>query len=85
MTSEAPVWEPSDTSFAEQEDAMNAFRGEVIINETIIRGRQIINPLSNSKDNVVDFTDDANFYNSLNAKGNVDKVGASKVRHEVTS
>ena len=36
MTSEAPVWEPSETSFSEQEDAMTDFRGGVINNETII-------------------------------------------------
>ena len=40
---EALVWEPSETSFADQEDSMTDFRGEVIINEIITRGRRIIN------------------------------------------
>ena len=43
MMSEALVWEPSETSFAEQEYVMTDFRGEVIINEIITRGRRIIN------------------------------------------
>ena len=85
MTNEAPVWEPSKTSFSEQEDAMNEFRGEVINDETIIRGRQIINCLSTRKYHVVDFIYDSTFYKALNAKVNVAKVGASKVRHVVTS
>ena len=48
ITREAPVWDPSETSFAEQEDVITDFRGEVINNETIIRVRRIINSLSAS-------------------------------------
>ena len=54
---EAPVWDTSDTSFAEQEDTINDFRGEVISSENITRGRRIINPLSTSKYHAVDFTE----------------------------
>ena len=43
MMSEALVWEPSETSFAEQEYVITDFRGEVIINEIITRGQRIIN------------------------------------------
>ena len=42
MTSEAPMWEPSETSFTEQGDKMTNFRGEVISSETIERGQRII-------------------------------------------
>ena len=49
MTSKAPVWEPSETGFAEQEDAMTDLRGDVIDSETIARGRRIINFLSTSE------------------------------------
>ena len=84
MTSEAPVWEPSETSFSEQEDAMTDFRGEVINNETIIRGQRMINHVSTSKDHAVDFTDDGNFYKALKAKVNVAKVGLSKVWYGFT-
>ena len=42
-TSEAPVWEPSETGFAEQEDAMTEFSGEVISSDTVTRGQRIIN------------------------------------------
>ena len=64
---------------------MNELRGEVINNETIIRGRRIIYYLSPSKYHAVDFTDDDDFYTAINAKVNVAKVGASKGRHGVTS
>ena len=37
MTSKAPVWEPSETGFSEQEDATTHFRVEVIRNEIIKR------------------------------------------------
>ena len=77
MAIEAPVWEPSETSFSEQEDVMTEFRGGVINNETIRRGIRVINSLSTSKYHAVDFTDDNNFYKALNAKVNVAKVGAS--------
>ena len=63
---------------------MTDFRGEVINNETIARGRLIINSLSTSKDHAVDFTDDGDFYKALNAKVNVSKVGTYKGRHGVT-
>ena len=65
MKIEAPVWDPSETIFAEQEDAMTDFRGEVIRNETITRGRRIINSLSTSKDHAVGFTYDNNFIRRL--------------------
>ena len=64
---------------------MTDFRGEVIISGTITRGQHIINYLSTSIDHAVDFTDDDNFYKTLNAKANMDKVGESKGRHGVTS
>ena len=62
---------------------MTEFKGAVISSETIARGRWIINSLSTSEDDVVYFTDDNNFYNLLNAKVNVDRVGESKGRHGV--
>ena len=79
------MWRPSETSFSEQEDDMTVFRGELINNETITIVRRIINSLSTRKDHVIDFTDDNNFYNSVNAKVNVDKIGASKGIHGVNS
>ena len=80
----APVWDPYETSFAEQEDAMTNFRGEFISIKTIARGRRIINSLSTSKDHAVYFTDDDNFYKGLNYRINVAKVGVYKGRHGVT-
>ena len=85
MTSKAPVWDPSETIFSEQEDVMTDFRGEVIKNDTITRGQWIINFLSTSKYDAVDFTDDDNFYKALNAKVNVGKVGVSKGINGFTS
>ena len=85
MTSKAPVWEPSETGFVEQEDSMADFRGEVISNETTTRVRRIINYFSNSEDHGADLTDDKNSHKALNAKVNVDKVGASNERNGVTS
>ena len=60
---------------------MTDLRGKVINNETIIRGRRIINTLSFIEDHAVDFIDNDDFYKALNAKVNVDKVEASKGRH----
>ena len=61
------------------------FRGEVISIETIARVRRIIKDRSIGEEYAIDFTDDENFSNALNAKVNVAMVGASKVRHGVTS
>ena len=84
MTSKAPVWEPSETIFAEQEEAMTNFRGDFISSETITRGRLIINYFTNLEDDAVDLTDKKIFYNALKSKVNVSRVGASKVKHGVT-
>ena len=85
ITSEAPVWEPSETGFLKQEYTMTDFSREVISGEIIAKLRRIINSLSTIKDHVVDFTDDKNIYKSLNDKVNGDKVGSSKGIHVVTS
>ena len=85
MTSEAPVWEPSENSFTKQEYIMTDFRGEVISNETIARGQRIIIYLSTGEEDAVDFTDDDILFNAFNAKFNVDMVRTSKGRHGVTS
>ena len=58
---------------------------EVISNETIERGQRIVNSLSTGEEVAVDFRDDENFFNVLNANVNVDRVGAAKGRHDVTS
>ena len=47
-------------------------------------GRRIINSISTSEDDAVDFTDDENFYNALNAKVNVARFRASKGINGVT-
>ena len=65
ITNKAPVWEPYETSFSEQEDTMTDFRGKVIRSETIEIGRHIINYLSAREDHAVDFTDDGNFIRRL--------------------
>ena len=74
MTSEVPVWEPYEASFADQEDAITYFRGQVIINETIARGRKIINYLSTGEEESVDFADDENFFDALNANANESRI-----------
>ena len=75
-------WEPSEASFAEQEDAMTDFRGQVINYETVARGRRIINSISTScKFHDVDFTDCDNFFDALNDKFNVARVEVSKGKH----
>ena len=56
----------------------------VLFNRAIARGRRIIYSLSTFEDDVVDFTDDENFFNALNAKVKVARVGASKGIHGVT-
>ena len=76
MSIKAPVWETSNIGFEEQKDAIDDFRGEVISSETIAKGRRIMNYLSTSEDDAVDFTDDENLYNALNATVNVYRVGA---------
>ena len=64
---------------------MTNFRGEVISSETTARGRRLINSLSTGEDDAVDFTDYENLFNVVNAKVNVERVGASKGRHGVNS
>ena len=85
ITGEVSVRESSETVFEEQEDEMTDFRGEVISSDSALRRWRITNYLSTSEFHALDFTDDENFYKALNAKFNVDKVGASKGRHGVTS
>ena len=85
MTSKAPAWKTSDTSFSDQEAEMTDLRGLFISSENITRGQRIINYISICEDDVVDFTDDENFFNALNDKVNVDRVESSKRRHGVTS
>ena len=63
---------------------MPDFRGEVIISESIARGRRIINPLSTSEDDKVDFTNDYNFYIAHNSSINIARVGLMKGRQIVT-
>ena len=84
ITIKEPVWDLSETIFSEQEDTMTDFRGEVINNETITRGRRIINSLSTSKYHAVDFTDDKYLYTALNTKVNVAKFGGYNGKHGVT-
>ena len=69
----------------DQEDAMTDFRGEFIRSESIARGKNIINSLSISEGNAVNFTEEENVFNEFNAKFNVARVGASKGRYDVTS
>ena len=64
---------------------MNDFRGKVISSDTIAGGLRIINFLSTSEDDTVEFTDDDNLFNGLNAKVKLARVGSSKVIHGVTS
>ena len=64
---------------------MKYFRGELIGNETIARGQRIINYLSTSEGDAVDFTDDENLFDALTAKTNVARVILLKGTHGVTS
>ena len=64
---------------------MTDFVGEIISSDIIARGQRIINSVSTSGNYAVDFMDDENFYKALNDKVNVDRVGALKGRHGVTS
>ena len=64
---------------------MTDFRGKVIIHETITRGRRIINYLSTSDEDVVDFTDSTKFYDFLSDKVNLVRVKVSNRKHGVTS
>ena len=85
MTSKAPVWEPSQVSFADQEDVMTYFRGEVISNKIFSSGQRIINSLSTGEEYAVYFTDDENLSDVLNAKVNAVRVVVSKGKHGVNS
>ena len=85
MTSKAQVWEPSEISFSEKEYAMTNFRGELIRSVIIARGQSIINCLSAGEDDAVDFMDDYNFFNTIDAKVDVAMFRASKGRCGVTS
>ena len=81
MTGEEPVWEPSEYSFVVQEEAMTNFRGLLVDQEAITRGRRIINSVSPTSEdlNVTDFTDDDNFYEALIYTVKVSILGVSRV------
>ena len=81
-TSENPAWEPSESTFFNQEEAMNDFSGQVIDRETVARIWRIINYISMSCIfDAVYFTGDYNFFDALNSKVNVEHVGISKGKH----
>ena len=63
---------------------MTNFRGQVIDREAIARGQRIINSVSTSYEDAIDFTDDNNFYDALKAKVNVARVGVSKGKHAIS-
>ena len=85
MTSNEPVWGPSETNFANRENAMIIFGGEVISSETIASGKRIINTLSVGEDDAVDFRDDNKFFNGITTKFNVDIVDMSKGIYSLNS
>ena len=64
---------------------MTYFRGQVISNETIAKGQSISNSISTGEEDSLDFTDDENFFDLLNTKVNVARVGVSKGKHGVAS
>ena len=78
------MWEPSENSFADQEDAITDFRVEIISSDTIARRRRIIISFCTGEYDAVYFTDDNNFFNTLNDNFNMDRVRVLKVRHGVT-
>ena len=63
---------------------MTDFSVEVISSNTIARARLIVNSLSISEEDVMDFTDDNNLFNAINAKVNMAMVEPPKGRHDVT-
>ena len=88
MTATGPNWEPSEASYADQEAAMTDFGGNIITRETMARGRRIINSVSATTCadiDAIDFTDDDNFADALQANVHVSRVGTSKKRHAVDS
>ena len=89
ITASAPPWEPSQSSYAEQEAAMTDFGGNVVERETMARGRRIINSVSVTTCadiDAIDFTDDDNFAEALQSKVKVvARVGTSRSRHAVDS
>ena len=60
--------------------------GNIITRETMARGRKIINSISvttYADIDTIDFTDDDNFANALQANAHVGRVGISKKRHAI--
>ena len=84
MTGEKTVWGPSEDSFSVQEEAMTNFRLLVFNQEAITMGQRIINYFSTTGEdfNVIDFTDDDNFYEALvstvKVSRKLSRVGVSK-------
>ena len=85
LTGEEPVWEPSEDSFAVQEEAMPNFGVLLVEQEAITRGHRIINHVSTTSEdfNVIDSTYHDNFYEALvstvKVSSKVSKVGVSRV------
>ena len=55
-----------------------------VSNETNKRGESIFNYFSNGEEGAVYFTDDANFFDALNAKFNASIIRVLKEKHGVT-
>ena len=86
MIATGPTWELSKASYANQEAAITDSAGNIIIKETMARARRIINSTSVTTCadiDAIDFTDDDNFADALQANVYVDRVGISKKRHAV--
>ena len=85
MTAEGPVWEPSESDFAEQEAAMTDFRGHIIDRESLARGQRIISSMTHTSVDVetIDFTDNDNFGDTLQSKVQVSRVGVSKGKRSI--
>ena len=90
MTAEGPVWEPSESDFAEQAAAMTDFRGHIIDRESLARGRRIISFMTHTITNhtsidvdTIDFTDNDNFGDALQSKVQVPRVGVSKGKRSI--
>ncbi len=80
MAAEGSEREPFSPDFADQEDTMADFRGDVVDCKRITRGRRLISAVSLNCTDVkaIDFTDDNNFSKALQAKMAVSRIGAGQ-------
>ena len=85
LTSESLTWDPTTTTYEEQELAMTDHHGDITrASDFPARGRLVINELSSLTTDAADITDDDNFHVVLNSQVHISSVETLSNGHFTT-